>query len=243
MPSRNHRKTLEGLAPELFRHPLDQAEGAFRAGEPCCVGARVAHALGVAAGIGEDYLQGANALARETGISRPHMILVLRLAGAPHDPFGIVRWRDPEAVWRRATRIECLPDLKGADLSEVNLALADLEGLDFTGASLSAACLDYAAAKDAVFEGADLYHATLDHAGFNRATLRGANLRGASASARDASFEGADLTRADLEGLDLQGACFDRRTRYAGTRLEGADLARSGIRLAAPGPSTPARNP
>ena len=231
MPSRNHRKTFEALAPELFRQPLDQAEGAFRPGEPCCVGARIAHALGVAAGVGEDYLKGANALARATGVSRPHMILILRQAGAPHDPFGIVRWRDPEAVWQRAAAIEELPDLKGADLDEVNLALADLRGLDLTGASLRAAGLDRAAAAGAVFDKADLCQATLDGADLDRASLHGADLRGASL--RNASLQQADLTQAVLAGASLDGAVFDSRTRYSGTCLEGTDPAHAGIRLAA----------
>jgi uncharacterized protein YjbI with pentapeptide repeats len=71
------------------------------------------------------------------------------------------------------------PELAGADLSRVDLMLANLSGADLSGANLVLANL----------KGADL----------SGANLKGANLVGAR-------MIGVDLERADLSGADLRTA-------------------------------------
>ena len=108
---------------------LDQSQAQWRADGKCCAGARMAHALGVASG---DFLEGADAWAKEMGGNRAHAILMLRHAGAAYDPFGPEDWPlKPLEVWANLSSEEDLPDLRGANLRDV-----DLRNADFTGANL-----------------------------------------------------------------------------------------------------------
>jgi uncharacterized protein YjbI with pentapeptide repeats len=121
------------------------------------------------------------------------------------------RWND----WRRKnTRI--LPDLVGADLSEVNLAGANLAKADLTGARLFGANLAGATLSRARFFKADLSQADL-----NRATLFKANLSQADLSG--ANFNGADLSGAILVRANLSGASF------IDACLKGANLGQASL--------------
>jgi len=111
------------------------------------------------------------------------------------------RWND----WRRKnTRI--LPDLAGADLSELNLAGANLAKADLSGAHLSGANLSGAVLSRAKFFRADLSQADLSRATMFKANLSQADLSGANLNAADLS--GAILVRANLSGASLNGACL-----------------------------------
>jgi uncharacterized protein YjbI with pentapeptide repeats len=122
--------------------------------------------------------------------------------------------------------------LRGVDLTNANLARADLEGAHFEfarlleadlyganleGANLKGATLHRAHLEEAHLEGANLEGATLYRAKLGGANLEGANLEGVNL--RRASLEGANLQGASLEGADLQDA------HLAGTNLGGATLA------------------
>jgi uncharacterized protein YjbI with pentapeptide repeats len=123
----------------------------------------------------------------------------------------IDHWND----WRRKnTRI--IPDFSRADLSELNLAGANLAKADLTsvllgGANLSGANLARAKLFRADLSQADLSRATLFKANLSQADLAGANLNGADLS-------GAFLIRANLSGSSLIGAC-----------LKGANLGQASL--------------
>ncbi|MBN2264539.1 MAG: pentapeptide repeat-containing protein [Candidatus Aminicenantes bacterium] len=107
--------------------------------------------------------------------------------------------------WRRRNT-KIIPDLAGADLSEINLtganlARADLTGTCLAGANLAGANFSRAKLFRADLSQADLSRATLVKANLSQADLAGANLNGADLS-------GAFLVRANLSGAGLIGACL-----------------------------------
>ena len=159
--------------------------GCFLRERPCCVGAHLAHALDVGFG----FFAGIDAWAVMMGGNRAHAILLLRQAGAPHDPLGGRRWETPAAtVFERLSAIEEMPSLQGADLGGANLEAAGLGGADLRGA--------------------DLRYANLEHAHLVAANLRGADLKGvfmAYANLWDADLQGADLRNANLRGATFGG--------------------------------------
>jgi uncharacterized protein YjbI with pentapeptide repeats len=123
----------------------------------------------------------------------------------------IDHWND----WRRKNT-KILPDLSGADLSEINLsganlARADLSNARLGGANLSGANLSRAKLFRADLSQADLSRAVLFKANLSQADLAGANLNGADLS-------GAYLIRANLSGASLIGAC-----------LKGANLGQASL--------------
>ena len=139
---------------------LDQSQAQWRADGKCCAGARMAYALGVASG---DFLEGADAWAREMGGNRAHVILMLRRAGAGHHPFGPEDWPvDPHRVWADLSSEEDLPDLRGANLRDADLRGADLRNADFTRANLEQADLSGADLRGACLDGANLDKVTID---------------------------------------------------------------------------------
>jgi hypothetical protein len=89
--------------------------------------------------------------------------------------------------------------LRGADLRDANLYVADLRGADLRGANLCGANLHNADLHNANLCGADLYGADLRDANLYVADLRGADLR-------DANLYVADLRGANLCGANLRGA-------------------------------------
>ena len=133
---------------------IDQAHGQWREDGRCCAGARMARALGVASG---NYLDGADAWAREMGGNRAHVILLLRQAGAGPDPLGPEQWPlSPREVWANLSGEEELPLLAGADLRGADLRMADLRNADFTGADLRGADMSGADLRGACLDGANL---------------------------------------------------------------------------------------
>lgn len=129
-------------------------------------------------------------------------------------------------------------DMRGADLSGVNLSHLPLMGLH-AGLSLeegrhatveqsrqAAANLAKADMSNAQLQGAQLSWATLDGAVLVEAHLEGADLGKASlkqAILAGTSLEGADLTKAHLEGSTLLEAHLEG-AMLPGAYLEGANL-------------------
>jgi uncharacterized protein YjbI with pentapeptide repeats len=128
-------------------------------------------------------------------------------------------------------------DLKGirlewADMTEVELHEANLEGVDFSGALLERANL-----VDANLAGANLSQADLTEADLRRADLTGAKLSGADlrgAKLRDATLRQTDLTEArnltveQLAGTDLTGARLPAALTDSNTIAKGADVSKDG---------------
>ncbi len=189
---------------------IDQSVGSWREDGRCCMGSRIAHALGVET---PNYLNGVDEWARLMGATRAQVILMLRDAGAGPDPLGPARWQEsPRAVWRRLESLREMPRLHHRDLSRQNLARTDLRDSDLAGTRLYRA---------------NLRGAELDNADLTRADLRAADLAGASlrcARMRDADLRGADLTGADISKANLNGARTEGAvtvfTNAAGTGLE-----------------------
>ena len=218
----------------LPAHRIDQSSADYHPTAPCCVGAHLAHAFGVAAQHDRDYLTGAEAWAQAVGGNRAHVVLLLRAAGAhPYDPFGMEPWPTPPAeVFRRLRAIETLPELRGAHLQYVHLTEADLSGMDFTGAHLECAFLCGSTLTGASFRETDLTSANLStimaaDADFSRANLYEATLL--QAKLQRAKFHDADLRYADLTAADLTGADLTA-THLAFTDLTQADLTRADLR-------------
>ena len=130
-----------------------------------------------------------DAWGRMMGANHAHLVIMLREAGAGHDPFGDTEWPlSPAQVWENLARVEQLPDLNGADLSGVDFKRSNLGGADLTGADLT---------------GTDLRWAGLAGANLSNADLRGAVVGGTA-------LDGADLTGANLTGVCLNHAYLDQ---------------------------------
>lgn len=142
--------------------------------------------------------------------------------------------------WRKHNP-QIIPDLQGANLSNVNLRGANLANVNlekavFYGADLSGAWLveanlrrsDFTSAIcfETIFNSAELSHAYLTHADCSRASLINANLKNVylieaylvEAKLKNANLEAADLSNAYLTGADLTGANLQK------TNFSGADL-------------------
>ena len=218
------KEAFEQTAEVVCNGPWDQSVGHWDPDKPCCVGARLVGALSALDLDSTDkfsfegkgcrhYIKGIDAFAKLIGGNRAHVILMLKEAGAGHNPLSEAPWPSSrEEVWARAARIETLPDLAGANLTGANLTGAYLADADLSGADLS---------------GADLYRANLIDTSLKYANLTGADLAGANlidADLSDADLSDADLTGADLSGAYLKGANLsDTSLKYA--NLTGADLA------------------
>ncbi|MCK7483565.1 MAG: pentapeptide repeat-containing protein [Candidatus Moduliflexus flocculans] len=113
----------------------------------------------------------------------------------------IDHWND----WRRKNSRIVL-DFAGADLSELNLAGANLARADLSGARLAGANLSGANLSRAKLFRADLSQADLSRANLFKANLSQADLAGANFNGADLS--GAFLIRANLSGASLLGACL-----------------------------------
>jgi len=137
--------------------------------------------------------------------------------------------------WRRATGT--VPDLRGANLAEldlrhVDLSHARLRGAELGGALARIADLRHADMRECRMRHCDLSYARLHHTDLRRAELKETLLTGAElngADLRRAWLVGSFLNQADLRGADLRGAVvwgvatwdarFDERTKQSGLRM------------------------
>lgn len=126
-------------------------------------------------------------------------------------------WND----WRRRNS-KVMPDFAGADLSEFNLAGANLSKADFSGAKLAGANLSGANLSRAKFFRADLSQADLSRANLFKANLSQADLAGINLNGAD--LTGAFLIRANLSGATLHQACLK------GANLGQASLFRASLK-------------
>ena len=168
--------------------------------------------------------------------NRAHLVIMLREAGAGHDPFGNAEWPStPAQVWENLAKVEQLPNLNGADLSGVDfkwadLCLTNLPNVDLTGADLRWTSLMDVNLKGANLTGANLSWANMDGADLSNANLTGTDLRwatlaGANLSHTDlrgaivdgTNLDEADLTGANVTGVDLNAAYLDDDTKLDGT--------------------------
>ena len=98
-------------------------------------------------------------------------------------------------------------NLRGTDLTGVDLSGANLRGANLRGADLAGANLDEADLRDADLRRANLDEADLRIANLGRSNLEGANLSGAVLST-------ADLRGANLKKADLTGATYNDQTKW-----------------------------
>jgi uncharacterized protein YjbI with pentapeptide repeats len=132
---------------------------------------------------------------------------------------GEVLWTGEAASLRDAViaAVKAGADLSDADLARANLAGAYLRDADLARANLAGAYLRDADLADANLADANLAGAYLRDADLADANLADANLAGAYLAHAD--LAGAYLVHADLAGANLAGADL------AGAYLAGADLA------------------
>ena len=200
---------------ELPPQSINQHHGHYRNRvTPCCVGAHLAHILTTQ---NTGYLDGADAWAKLIGGNRAHAILLLREAGAPHDPFSEEEWPiPPSLVFEAAAMIETLPELRGADLSHTILVDTDLAGVDLSGTNF----------RLAYMHDIDLQGANLAKADLSGADLRGSNMEDVdltSAMLVDTSLVRTQMARADLKHANLQRAVLHA------SDLKEADLYRANL--------------
>ena len=227
------KEAFEQTAEVVCNGPWDQSVGLWCPDKPCCVGARLVGALSALDLDSTDkfsfegkgcrhYIKGIDAFAKLIGGNRAHVILMLREAGAGHNPLSEAPWPSSrEEVWARAARIETLPDLAGADLTDADLTDANLAGAYLKGADLSDADLSGANLYRSNLKGANLFHADLIDADLIDADLSGANLSDTSLYLTDLS--GANLSGANLSGANLSGANLKGANLY-GVYLADANL-------------------
>ena len=118
-------------------------------------------------------------------------------------------------VWNswRKERINIVPDLQEANLTQANLAGANLQRANLHGAKLFLTDLTGANLQEANLNGAILLNSILKEVNFTNTDLRMANLMMAnlrkaklnSAQLHSANLLGADLTQSDLTGANLTG--------------------------------------
>ena len=112
-------------------------------------------------------------------------------------------------------------DLRGADLSRLDIYWAKLTEANLSGANLTNANLGGARLIGANLTGANLTGANLSRTRLQWANLKGANL--SEADLRYANLISADLTNANLEGANLEGA------NLKNANLEGANLSEANL--------------
>jgi Pentapeptide repeats (8 copies) len=143
---------------------------------------------------------------------------------------------DVQAALTVIARRDIQRDRQPIDLTEADLAHANLGGATLVGAVLSrvnlhGATLFRANLVDGYLNEAALTDANLFHANLTRAILFRANLIGAyltNAGLTDANLNGANLTRADLSDAKLTGANLTR-ANLTGANLTGAKLSRANL--------------
>lgn len=128
--------------------------------------------------------------------------------------------------------------MRGAQLQGGSLPRAGLQGVDLTQAqlqqaNLAGAQLSGAVLREALMQGADLSAAVLHGTNLTQAHLQGANLRNAQLQGADlsgATLQGADLSEAQLEGASLRGADL-RGALLHGATIGKADLTDADLEL------------
>jgi len=120
-------------------------------------------------------------------------------------------------------------DLSNADIAGANLSKAKLQGVNFYQANLQGANL-----AEAHLQGANLTHAHLQEAILTHAHLQGADLGNAQlqgAALGGAELQGARLWHAKLQGAFLQKAHL-QSTRLNHAQLQGANLRQANLQSA-----------
>ena len=147
--------------------------------------------------------------------NRAHLVIMLREAGAGHDPFGNAEWSStPTQVWENLAQVQQLPTLDGADLSGVDFKWADLGLTKLSNVDLTGADLRWASLMDVNLKGANLTGADLRWTTLAGANLKGADLRGAIIDGTN--LDEADLTGANVTGVNLHSAYLDDDTKLDG---------------------------
>ena len=161
--------------------PINQSEGTYKSDDtPCCVGARLAGYFKIESG---NYLEGIDKFAKQLGGNRAHVILMLRDAGAGHNPLSYQEWiNTPKSVWQNLLEIEEFPSLKKSSLQNIDFSGADLSRSDFSDADLRGTNLRFANLSNAVLNNANLSNADLYNANLSNANLNSTNLWGTDLS-------------------------------------------------------------
>ena len=165
------QETIEKVRETASLPNMNPSQECWQDNSQCSLEARLCHAL---SSENVHLYDLPDAWGRMMGANHAHLVIMLREAGAGHDPFGDTEWTiSPAQVWENLARVEQLPDLNGADFSGVDFKHADLNGADLTGTDLR-----WAGLAGANLSNADLRGAIVGGTSTNRADLTGANMTG-----------------------------------------------------------------
>lgn len=138
--------------------------------------------------------------------SRRQLELLLEGLGSPDA-------RNEWNHWRRVNE-HVKPDLRGANLAELELRDVRLDHCDLRRANLSGGSV-----RLSRLDGSDLRDSVLRHVDANYSSFTDADLR--NALCESSQFTGADFRGCDLRGAKLLG-CSLNQIRVGGTKLKGA---------------------
>ena len=209
---------------------INQLGGAYSKDAPCCVGAHLANYLGIkdddsyARSKPAQFHRGADAWAKAIGGNRAHAILLLREAGAGHDPFNAEPWpAQPSEVFTNLAKFEKLPTLENQDFSNCDLRHATLDA-DFSGSNFRSAKLEHADFSGSRLESCNMRYADCHSAIFNNVLAAGANFQ--SAQLHFANFSNSTLKLAQF--------CYAKscNLQFVDSELYGADFSRSQLTYA-----------
>ena len=175
---------------------INQAQAGFNEEGKCCIGARLAMII-IPDYYGNDnfdhdgtpwYLIGVDEWIKTAGGNRLHAILLLRQAGASHNPFGIEQWKEsPEKVLDNLKEIEELPPLTDQDFSwcrldDIHLKDENLSGSKLIYSSIKHSILENSDFSNCDLEGANLSDTVISYCNFKNSIFRFTNTQSAKIS-------------------------------------------------------------
>ena len=162
-------------------HRIRPSNGKLEKDGYCCIGARLAMLADLT--IKHKYLyylQGIDNWIQTVNGNRLHAILLLRQAGAGHDPLAGEGWETiPERVIKNLKKIEELPNIKGENFSNCSLTEIELKDLDLSGTSFYWGNMKHSKLENIIFNNCDfrsalLYGSTVENCEFKNAKIEDA---------------------------------------------------------------------
>jgi uncharacterized protein YjbI with pentapeptide repeats len=145
--------------------------------------------------------------------NRRQLDLLLEALGSPDE---LNEWNR----WRRLNQ-QVKPDLRGANLAQLELRYVRLDHCDLRHANLSGGSV-----RQSRLDGSDLRHGVLRHVDANYSSFVDADLRNAVCDS--SQFTGADFRGCNLRGAKLLG-CSLNQIRVGGAKFRGALVWGSGV--------------
>ena len=177
------------LEKAIYKWPpdrIDPQQGGPNEEGYCCLGARLDMLLPSKLDLDvPSYLRGVDKWIKIAGGNRLHAILMLREAGAPHDPFGVEDWEikpgkvleNFKEVTRKIEEEGELPDLIHQNFKRCDLEGIVLQGLHLGHSSFYAARLDNCTILNCSLIYCDLRYTRLSRLDGRKVTVSSSNFR------------------------------------------------------------------